>query len=296
MVTPSRWFAGGQGPRRVPRARCSPTGDCEHIVDYPRRYDAFPGVKINGGVSLLPLGPRLTTGLRDPTIDHGMARLTGPSSSPLPRVPTTSSSAATKRSRSSRRCRAQGGDRSLDRPVSSQQAVRTSHQLQGCSSMARRTKAESKLFGTAEVTLGRHRSTFPMNSAWVDEWKVLMTRRPGHERAVRHQVPQQAHRRRARNGLHRDLSCGWSLRSERGRERLARDYLRTRFVRFLVSLRKSPSTHKRASTRSFPICRWTRSGLTTSSTSDTASDEGRDRVHRAASITTMRSGQASTRR
>ncbi|WP_214056876.1 Eco57I restriction-modification methylase domain-containing protein [Nocardioides aquaticus] len=50
MITPSRWFAGGLGLAEFRAARLADR-HMRVLVDYPRLYDAFPGVKIRGGVS-----------------------------------------------------------------------------------------------------------------------------------------------------------------------------------------------------------------------------------------------------
>ncbi|MCG5453808.1 Eco57I restriction-modification methylase domain-containing protein [Micromonospora hortensis] len=50
MITPSRWFAGGLGLAEFRNDRLNDRR-MRMLVDYPRLYDAFPGVKIRGGVS-----------------------------------------------------------------------------------------------------------------------------------------------------------------------------------------------------------------------------------------------------
>ncbi|WP_410721112.1 Eco57I restriction-modification methylase domain-containing protein, partial [Brevibacillus sp. SIMBA_076] len=50
MVTPSRWFAGGRGLDKY-RDRMLKSHKIRNIVDYPKLYDGFPGVKIRGGIS-----------------------------------------------------------------------------------------------------------------------------------------------------------------------------------------------------------------------------------------------------
>lgn len=50
MITPSRWFAGGLGLDDF-RARMIGDRRLKVVVDNPKIYDCFPGVKIRGGVS-----------------------------------------------------------------------------------------------------------------------------------------------------------------------------------------------------------------------------------------------------
>jgi hypothetical protein len=50
FVTPSRWMAGGKGLDKY-RARMLSDKRLRAIVDYPKLYEAFPGVKIRGGIS-----------------------------------------------------------------------------------------------------------------------------------------------------------------------------------------------------------------------------------------------------
>jgi site-specific DNA-methyltransferase (adenine-specific) len=50
FVTPSRWMAGGKGLDKY-RERMLSDKRLRNIVDFPKLYEGFPGVKIRGGIS-----------------------------------------------------------------------------------------------------------------------------------------------------------------------------------------------------------------------------------------------------
>ena len=50
FVTPSRWMAGGKGLDKY-RGRMLSDKRIRIIIDYPKLYEGFPGVKIRGGIS-----------------------------------------------------------------------------------------------------------------------------------------------------------------------------------------------------------------------------------------------------
>ena len=50
MITPSRWFAGGLGLEDF-RTRMIADRRLSKLIDNPKIFDCFPGVKIRGGVS-----------------------------------------------------------------------------------------------------------------------------------------------------------------------------------------------------------------------------------------------------
>src|SRR5258708_16699599 len=50
FVTPSRWMGGGKGLDKY-RQRMLSDKHLRNIVDFPKLYEGFPGVKIRGGIS-----------------------------------------------------------------------------------------------------------------------------------------------------------------------------------------------------------------------------------------------------
>jgi len=236
MIIPSRWFAGGKGLDEF-RDNMLHDHRISHLVDYPKLYDGFPGVKIRGGVSYFlwdrdhdgpcsvqtmwdgePLGPPMKRRLDvyDVLVRRNEAV------SILEKV---------------RAYRSDGEPEStLDKRVSSRKPFGFPTNFHGASS-PKGLKQPIKFYGSQRVSWVS-RSDIQQNPEWVDDWKVLITRVQGTSAAVETMFL----RRPIIAGPGEACSETYLVAGRFGSERQANRYaayLRTRFVRFLVSLRKS---------------------------------------------------------
>ena len=177
FVTPSRWMAGGKGLDKY-RQKMLADRRMRSIVDYPKLYEGFPGVKIRGGISYFlwdrehqgpctfqtiwdgqPTGPAVARYLDD----YDILVRRNEAVSILEKV------------------RAKG-EPTLDARVSSQKPFGLRTFFHGKPD-PKRLKDPVKLFGSKKVSWV-NRSEIPANAAWIDKWKVLMTRVQGTSAAV----------------------------------------------------------------------------------------------------------------
>ncbi|TNF09477.1 MAG: restriction endonuclease [Gammaproteobacteria bacterium] len=231
FVTPSRWMAGGKGLDKY-RERMLSDKRLRNIVDYPKLYEGFPGVKIRGGISYFlwdrehngpcevqtiwdgqPTGPAVARHLDDydilvrrneavPILEKVRAK----------REPT------------------------LDARVSSQKPFGLRTFFHGKPD-AKRLKEPVKLFGSQKVSWVE-RSEIPTNAAWIDMWKVLMTRVQGTSAAVETKFLSKPIVAEPGTACTESYIVAGLFDTETEANNYA-GYLRTRFARFLVSLRKS---------------------------------------------------------
>lgn len=239
MVTPSRWFSGGKGLNDF-RARMLKDHHLRNLVDYPKLYDGFPGLKIRGGISYFlwdrnydgpctvqtmwdgePLGPSASRSLD--TYDVLIRR--NEAVSVLDKV---------QEYRVVREPEA-----TLDQRVSSRKpfafptdfhGVRSGHALDD----------PVKLHGSQRISW-IERSDIQHNDQWVDRWKVLMTAVQGTSAAVETMFLSKPIIAGPSEACSETYLVAGHFDSEDEAKNFA-SYLRTRTVRFLVSLRK-PTQH-----------------------------------------------------
>lgn len=231
FVTPSRWMAGGKGLDTY-RARMLADKRLRAVIDFPKLYEAFPGVKIRGGISYFlwdrdhqgpckvqtiwdgePMGPAVSRYLDayDVLVRRNEA------------VPILE------------KIRSEG-EPTLELRVSSRKPFGLSTTFKGKASNTG-LQHPVKLFANQRIAW-IERSEIPTNVDWVDEWKVLMTRVQGTSAAVETKFLSKPIIAEPGTACTETYLVAGHFDTEREAKTFAA-YLRTRFVRFLVSLRKS---------------------------------------------------------
>jgi site-specific DNA-methyltransferase (adenine-specific) len=231
MVTPSRWMAGGKGLDGYRKQMLSDKS-LRNIVDYPKLYEGFPGVKIRGGISYFlwdrdhngpctvqtiwdgePTGPAVARHLDD--YDVIVRRNEA--------VPILN------------KVRAKN-ETTLEKRVSSRKPFGLPTNFKG------KPKPDGlsdpvKLFQNQSIAW-TERTVIATNPEWIDKWKVLMTRVQGTSAAVETKFLSKPIIAEPGTACTETYLVAGNFETEDEATNYAR-YLSTRFVRFLVSLRKS---------------------------------------------------------
>lgn len=230
FVTPSRWMAGGKGLDKY-RERMLSDKRLRRIVDYPKLYEGFPGVKIRGGISYFLWDREYKGPCEVQTIWDG--KPTGPA---VAReldafdilVRRNEAVPILEKVRTKK-------ETTLDKRVSSRKPFGLPTNFKGKPSDAR-MKNPVRLFENQRIGW-IDRKNIRTNAEWIDQWKVLLTRVQGTSAAVETKFlskPLIAEPGTACTETY--LVAGHFATEEEANYYAA--YLRTRFVRFLVSLRK----------------------------------------------------------
>jgi site-specific DNA-methyltransferase (adenine-specific) len=231
FVTPSRWMAGGKGLDKY-RERMLSDKRLRNIVDYPKLYEGFPGVKIRGGISYFVWDRDHNGPCEVQTIWDG--KPTGPAIA----RDLDAYDILVRRNEAVpilEKIRAKS-EPTLDSRVSGGKPFGLRTFFHGKPN-SKGLKKAVKLFGSQRISWVE-RKEIRTNSEWIDEWKVLMTAVQGTSAAVETKF------------LSRPIiaepgtACTetYLVAGHFGDQREAANYavyLRTRFVRFLVSLRKA---------------------------------------------------------
>lgn len=231
FVTPSRWMTGGKGLDKF-RERMLSEKRLRNIVDYPKLYEAFPGVKIRGGISYF-LWDRDNQGpCSVQTIWDG--KPTGPAVARY----LDAYDVLVRRNEAVpilEKIRAKD-EQTLDGRVSSGKPFGLRTFFHGKSD-ATGLKGPVKLFGSQKVSW-LERAAITTNPQWIDKWKVLMTAVQGTSAAVETKFLSKPIIAEPGTACTETYLVAGQFDNERSARNYA-SYLRTRFVRFLVSLRKA---------------------------------------------------------
>lgn len=236
MITPSRWFSGGKGLDEF-RAKMLNDRRLHNLVDYPKLYDGFPGVKVRGGISYFLWERDYNGPCSVQTMWDGK-----PLGTPAERYLDTYDVLIRRNEAVSilekvQAYRVKGKpELMLDKRVSSRKPFGFPTNFHGSGTPEGLNKP-IKLHGSQRISWVE-RSAIETNQEWIDEWKVLMTAVQGTSAAVETKF------------LSNPILAGpgtactetYLIAGRFGSEEMAKSYaayLRTRFVRFLVSLRKA---------------------------------------------------------
>lgn len=235
MVTPSRWFAGGRG---LDEYRSEMLGDkrMRTLVDFPDAAEAFPGTQIKGGVSYFLWDNSWNDGCEVTTIQGGkptspaMKRYLGAYDVVVRRneaVPILEKVL---------KVNSKDGFGNLASKVSPIQPFSIRTNFRGAEKKTGMKKPVLLIGNNSETYI--ERADVPRNDAWIDEWKVLLGRAYGAGDSFPHQIYNYPIIARPGTACTETYLVISRFKKEADAKRFA-GYLRTRFVRFLVSLRKN---------------------------------------------------------
>jgi site-specific DNA-methyltransferase (adenine-specific) len=249
MITPSRWFSGGKGLDGF-RDRMLRDHHLMKLVDSPQLYDVFPGVKIRGGVSYWLWsrdhdgGCEVVTMVGEDMVGEPVTRKLDAYDVLVRRNEAVRILDKVAGFREAGRTEASLGDQvSARKPfgLTNQRGAETPDGLE----------EPVLVYGNQQVSY-LERSAISNNLDWVDRWKVLLVK--AHGTSGRDDVTILGEPVIAAPGsacTETYLVIG-VLASEAEARALAA-YMRTRFVRFLVSLRKITQNITRDSYRFVPM-------------------------------------------
>jgi len=235
MITPSRWFAGGRGLDDF-RSEMLADKRIRELVDFPDASQAFPGTQIKGGVSYFLWDYSWNDDCTVTTVGSGgslsptMQRSLGAYDVMVrwnDAVPILEKVL---------KLNSKEGFGNLATKVSPIQPFSIRTNFRGAEKKTGIKKPVLLLGNKSETYI--ERSDVPRNDAWVDEWKVLLGQAYGAGDGFPHQIYNYPIVAQPGTACTETYLVIDRFKNEQEARRFA-SYLRTRFVRFLVSLRKN---------------------------------------------------------
>ena len=255
MVTPSRWFSGGKGLDDF-RDRMLSDHHFLKLVDFPQLYDVFPGVKIRGGLSYWLWcrdhagACEVVTMVANEVIGKPVVRWLDAYD-----VLVRRNEAVTILDKVAGFQDQGQSERSLGDQVSPRKPFGLTNQRGRPTPTGLRDPV--LVYGNQQIS-HFERSAITSNIGWVDQWKVLLVKAhgtSGRDDVTILGVPLVAAPGSACTETYLVIGV---CRSESEARHLAA-YMQTRFVRFLVSLRKITQNITRDSYRFVPLLPMNRS-------------------------------------
>lgn len=249
MITPSRWFSGGKGLETF-RDRILRDHRFVKLVDFPQLYDVFPGVKIRGGISYWlwgrdhEVGCEVVTMIGNEVVGKPVVRKLDAYDVLIRRNEAVLILDKVASYRVNGEAEPSLGDRVSARKPFGLTNQRGKAELTGMENPV-------LVYGNQHISY-LERSAVTSNVPWIDKWKVLLVK--AHGTSGRDDVSILGEPVVARPGTactETYLVIGICA-SETEALNLAA-YMRTRFVRFLVSLRKITQNITRDSYKFVPL-------------------------------------------
>jgi hypothetical protein len=239
MVTPSRWFAGGRGLDEF-RKRMLADKRLRVIVDYIQEKDAFPNVNINGGVNYF-LWDRDNQGECQITTIAPGGKTGEPLARPLDEfdifVRRNEAIEILKKVKSKK-------EKTFEYRVSALKPFGLRTFFHGSS--VKTSKSNIKLYGSGKISWVSL-SDIESNQEWVQQWKVLIPRATdGNEN---YPLPIWDQAGPFVSGPGEACSETYLVASLAESEKEAQyiaNYMRTKFFRFMISIRKGTQDNKAA--------------------------------------------------
>jgi site-specific DNA-methyltransferase (adenine-specific) len=237
MVTPSRWFSGGMGLDAF-RSEMLKERRLKALVDFIQEKDAFPNVNINGGVNYFIWEREYEGDCTVTTVGAG-GNIGEPKSRPLDEfdIFIRQNDAV-----DILRKVLNGGHESFSKRISPIDPFKLPTTFHGVEKMSQ--KKDIKLYGSGKVSFVS-RDEVNANEQWIDKWKVLIPQASDGNENYPLPIWNQTGPFIARPGE----ACTFtylvaSLAKSKSEATYIVDYMRTKFFRFMVSLRKGTQHNK----------------------------------------------------
>lgn len=252
MVTPSRWMAGGRGLDEF-RALMLNSGKIRHLTDYPDSGEAFPGVQIKGGICYFLWDAehnqtcsvtRVAGGVEHPQVGRNLSEF--------------DVFVRDERALSILRKVLAQGDASVMSLISGDTPFGIATNFDGWTERTGTGKVALHLINRGTRSVGyMKRVDIRKNADAIDKWKVLIPEAYGAGETFPHQILGKAIVAQPPSVCTQSYLIASPFTSERAAKSFA-SYYRTRFFRFLVSLRKITQHALRSTYTWVPQQSWNR--------------------------------------